>query len=216
MPEEQQERALITIDKLDKIGDDGVVAELSELGLDGERIMGILRALAAGEVPEGVDASALAAVRDLLDAACGVRLEFDPSLVRGMGYYTGAIFEIAHPELTYSIGGGGRYDGMIGRFSGTDVPAAGISFGFERLVDLVDIAGDGAETVGLVVDKKVPAQELVATKRALVDSGRKVLVAYRARNVQSVLDQLATLGATHFAFVRPGDSADALEIKPLA
>ncbi|WP_293697800.1 histidine--tRNA ligase [uncultured Agrococcus sp.] len=215
VPAEQQERALITVDKLDKIGDDGVVAELTESGLDGERVMGIIRALAAGQVPDDIDESALAAIRDLLDADCGVRLEFDPSLVRGMGYYTGAIFEIAHPELSYSIGGGGRYDGMIGRFSGTDVPAAGISFGFERLVDLVDIAGDGTETVGLVVDKKVPAQELVATKRSLVESGRKVLVANRARNVQSVLEQLSALGATHFAFVRPGDSADALEIKPL-
>lgn len=215
VPEEQQERALITVDKLDKIGDVGVVAELTESGLDGERVMSIIRALAAGQIPDGIDESALAAVRDLLDADCGVRLEFDPSLVRGMGYYTGAIFEIAHPELSYSIGGGGRYDGMIGRFSGTDVPAAGISFGFERLVDLVDIAGDGAETVGLVVDRKVSAQELVGMKRSLIESGRKVLVANRARNVQSVLEQLSALGATHFAFVRPGDSEDALEIKPL-
>ena len=67
-----------------------------------------------------------------------IPLVFDPFLVRGMGYYTGTIFELAHPSVDYSLGGGGRYDGMIGRFLGQDVPAVGFSIGFERIVDLVD------------------------------------------------------------------------------
>lgn len=215
VPEAQQEAALITVDKLDKIGRDGVVAELTEHGIDGEAVMAIIDRLQAGETPEGIDPSVLDTVRELLGSDLGVRVEFDPSLVRGMGYYTGAIFEIAHPELPYSIGGGGRYDGMIGRFSGNEVPAVGISLGFERLVDLVSIDGAVDEVVGLVVDKRMPAADLVRLKSELVAAGRSVLVAQRTKNVQSVLAQLAKLGATHFAFVREGTAAGDLEVKPL-
>ena len=215
VPEEQHGAALITIDKLDKIGADGVTVELNGMGLDGARVMSIIGQLQDGQVPEGMTEEQLSVVRELLAADCGVRLEFDPSLVRGMGYYTGAIYEIAHPDLPYSIGGGGRYDGMVGRFSGTDVPAAGISLGFERLVDLVELADDETETVGLVVDKRVTPGELVALKRALIRGGRRVLVAKKTKNVQSVLTQLADLGATHFAFVNEGTTEASLEVKKL-
>ena len=215
VPEQLQDSALITIDKLDKIGRDGVVGELVELGVDGEAVMAIIDQLQAGEVPAGIDAGVLDTVRELVASDLGVRVEFDPSLVRGMGYYTGAIFEIAHPELPYSIGGGGRYDGMIGRFSGTEVPAVGMSLGFERLVDLVEIDSDTDAVVGLVVDKKMPPLELVKLKSELVADGRSVLVAQRTNNVQRVLGQLAKLGATHFAFVREGMAAADLEVKPL-
>ena len=216
VPEQLQEQALITIDKLDKIGHDGVSAELNDMGIDGARVMQLIEGLAAGDVPEGFDPSHLETVRELLAADTGVRLEFDPSLVRGMGYYTGAIYEIAHPDLPYSIGGGGRYDGMIGRFSGTDVPAAGISLGFERLVDLVELSEDQTETVGLLVDKNVEPAQLIAIKRSLIAQDRRVLVAKRTKNVQGVLAQLTEQGATHFAFVSDGKSADELEVKPLA
>ena len=88
-------------------------------------------------------------------------LVFSPNLVRGMGYYTGTIFEIAHPDFDYSLGGGGRYDGMIGRFLGTDVPAAGFSLGFERLVELVELpASAAADAVALVYDPDVAAAVL--------------------------------------------------------
>src|SRR5690606_28634176 len=94
-----------------------------------------------------------------------IPLVFDPFLVRGMGYYTGTIFEVAHHSVDYSLGGGGRYDGMIGRFLGTDVPAVGFSLGFERLVDLVaDASGDSMPAVVLVHDKDVPMAELLAHK----------------------------------------------------
>ena len=215
VPAAQHESALITIDKLDKIGRDAVVAELSGSGVDGAAVMGLLDALAAGETPERIDESVLETIRELVAIDLGVRIEFDPSLVRGMGYYTGAIFEIAHPDLPYSIGGGGRYDGMIGRFSGTDVPAVGMSLGFERLVDLVTLSGDVTEVVGLVVDKRVAAADLVRLKSELVAGGRRVLVANRSKNVQRVLQQLGDLGATHFAFVGEGATAESLEVKPL-
>ena len=154
---ERRESALITIDKLDKIGVSGVVAELSEFGPDSAAVLGgflekIEPHLAGGGVPlttpdilsvlpDGIDPEAVASLETIANALTelpdGVQVRFDPTLVRGMGYYTGTIFEIAHPESGSSVGGGGRYDGMIGRFLGTDVPAAGFSIGFERIVDLL-------------------------------------------------------------------------------
>ncbi|GEK81061.1 histidine--tRNA ligase [Agrococcus baldri] len=225
VPAEQHDGALITVDKLDKIGAGGVTAELAERGVDGERLLATLeaiRALAAQpearpEALEGFDASVLEPVRELLAAEVGIRLEFDPTLVRGMGYYTGPIFEIAHPELPFSIGGGGRYDGMIGRFLGQELPAVGISLGFERLVDLVELpAAAGAETVALLLDKAVPAADALAVKRALVAAGQTVRMQRRTKNVTGLLEQLAASGATHFAFVRPGDTAPTLDIKPIS
>ncbi|MEY4312582.1 MAG: hypothetical protein RLZZ319_91, partial [Actinomycetota bacterium] len=146
------ESALITLDKLDKIGADGVLDELRERGA-GEPALTTLANLLASHstptsaptlsamtdaLPDGVAPEAVAELAAIADAVGrDVPLVFDPFLVRGMGYYTGAIFEVAHPALGYSLGGGGRYDGMIGRFLGTDVPAVGFSLGFERLVDLV-------------------------------------------------------------------------------
>src|SRR5690606_21120292 len=96
---------------------------------------------------------AVAAARPTTEGIDPVPLSFDPFLVRGMGYYTGTIFELAHPSVGYSLGGGGRYDGMIGRFLGQEVPAVGFSIGFERIVDLVAAQEDSAaEAIVLVHD----------------------------------------------------------------
>lgn len=216
VPEAEREAALITVDKLDKIGRDGVVAELVERGVDGARLLAVLDGVAAGDEGD-VPAEALAPIRELMAAHVGIRLELDPTLVRGMGYYTGAIFEIAHPDLPYSIGGGGRYDGMIGRFAGTELPAVGISLGFERLVDLVELPEPHArEVVALLVDKAVEPAEALAVKRDLVAAGQTVRMQRRTKNVQGMLAQLAASGATHFAILAPGASAAALDIKPIA
>ncbi|SDR80128.1 histidine--tRNA ligase [Agrococcus carbonis] len=213
---ELHEPALITVDKLDKIGPEGVTAELAERGVDGARLLAVVDAMREGEVPGGIDPAVLEPVRDLLGANVGIRLEFDPTLVRGMGYYTGPIFEIAHPDLPFSIGGGGRYDGMIGRFLGQELPAVGISLGFERLVDLVELPVEpGAETVALLVDKAVEPAAALAIKRDLVAAGQAVRMQRRTKNVTGLLEQLAASGATHFAFVRPGDTAESLEVKPI-
>lgn len=217
VPEAQREGALITVDKLDKVGRDGVVAELAERGVDGAALLATLDAIGAGEAPEGFDAVTLEPLRELMAAHVGVPLVLDPTLVRGMGYYTGAIFEVAHPEVPFSIGGGGRYDGMVGRFLGQEVPAVGISLGFERLVDLVELPEeDGREVVALLVDKQVPPVEALAIKRALVAQGRTVRMQRRPKNPQGLLDQLVAAGATHVAFVRPGDTAEELEPKPIS
>lgn len=224
VPAEQHEAALITVDKLDKIGREGVAEELGGRGVDGARLLatldgisGLVDATPAAIPLEGFDAAVLGPVRELLAASVGIRLEFDPTLVRGMGYYTGPIFEIAHPELPFSIGGGGRYDGMIGRFLGQEMPAVGISLGFERLVDLVELPAEaGGETVALLLDKAVDPADALAVKRELVAAGQTVRMQRRTKNVTGLLEQLAASGATHFAFVRPGDTAASLELKPIA
>jgi histidyl-tRNA synthetase len=136
IPEEGKPAAMIIIDKLDKIFAEGVVKELGEkFGAKvAETATGWLASLKSDlETPQEL-MEIFAAVESRFGKG---RLRFDPTLVRGMGYYTGTIFEIEHPESGSSIGGGGRYDGMIGRWLGDDVPAVGISIGFERAVDLV-------------------------------------------------------------------------------
>lgn len=230
---------LITIDKLDKIGPDGIVKELRDRDATasavdafetflrrpqtmefhpfGERQ--IRKALPDDAPDEIVDhlvgiGEAVAAGRDIEG---DIPLVFDPFLVRGMGYYTGTIFELAHPSVPYSLGGGGRYDGMIGRFLGQQVPAVGFSLGFERLVDLVELAADAdAQAVVLVHDADVPVAELVAHKAALVRAGSRVRLERRVKNFKALLERSAADGYTAFATVSAGAEAGSLELKPLA
>jgi len=136
----------------------------------------------------------------------GVSVSFDPTLVRGMGYYTGTIFEISHPGSGSSVGGGGRYDGMVGRFLGQHVPAVGFSIGFERVVDLIDVPGHaGPEAVALVFDRDSDPADLAALKRELVGRGHRVRLERRQKNMKALLDRVAAEGFTSFANV----SADA-------
>jgi histidyl-tRNA synthetase len=153
------------------------------------------------------------AARDLLairEAVPGVTLQFDPLLVRGMGYYTGPIFEVAHPDLGYSLGGGGRYDGMIGRFLGTDVAATGFSLGFERLIDLVDLGDDpDANASALFYDADAALTTVMALQSQLVSEGARVRLVKRPKNMKAALEQLAGEGFTRFATVSGSSQADA-------
>jgi histidyl-tRNA synthetase len=223
VPAELNERALITLDKLDKIGVDGVVTELGSLGITTDGLADTLSGFAdAGwpdttDAPAWLDEAAYADLQSLRAALPGVPLEFDPTLVRGMGYYTGTIFEIAHPDLGYSLGGGGRYDGMIGRFLGTDVPACGFSIGFERIVDL--LAGSDGETdnaVVLVHEKDADPAALVALKTTLVAQGLRVRLDKRTKNLKALLERAGAAGYGRFAFVASDDvTAGDLVFKPL-
>jgi histidyl-tRNA synthetase len=132
----------------------------------------------------------------VLAADGSARLVADPTLVRGMGYYTGPIFEIHHPSFSGSVGGGGRYDGMIGRFAGTDVPGCGFSIGFERVVDLVDASRlrPGRRQLALVHDDDVDAGRLVGWQRALIATGCDVRLVRRTRNLGRLLAGLASEG----------------------
>ena len=223
VPEALQPKALITLDKLDKIGLDAVVAELAELGVaDAAAMMRWIDLDADADASWGMldrapgdAAAALADLRALREALPGLPLRFDPLLVRGMGYYTGPIFEVAHPELGYSLGGGGRYDGMIGRFLGEDVPAAGFSIGFERVVDLIDVPGEiGPESIALVYDADAAPADLAAIKRELVSRGHRVRLEKRQKNMKTLLARIRDAGFTRFASVRAGVSdAAALELR---
>ena len=199
--------ALITIDKLDKIGVDGVVAELAQQGVPVDGLAEAFGELAAADWGLAVDPPAwldVEAYTDLLalqDALPEVELVFDPTLVRGMGYYTGTIFEIAHPSSTSSLGGGGRYDGMIGRFLGRDVPAVGFSIGFERIVDLLPDRLSGATATALLHDADVPAGVLLAAKRQAQEDGGRVRLERARRNRRAQLDALAADGFTRFGVV---------------
>ena len=222
--------ALITIDKLDKIGPSGVAAELRERGSADEAVTALeefleglaeptepygaaqIRALLPQGIPDDV-VEHLVGIGEAVGRSAALR--FDPFLVRGMGYYTGTIFEVEHPEVSYSLGGGGRYDGMIGRFLGQDVPAVGFSIGFERILDLVELdPAAGGDSVVLVHDKDVPVAELLAHKEALVASGARVRLEQRPRNLKGALERAAADGYTVFATVARGQ--DELELKPLA
>jgi histidyl-tRNA synthetase len=230
-------QALISIDKLDKIGAVGVVAELAEFGADSAAVLGGLLEriephLAGGGVPltitgilsvlpEGIDPDAVAALETLANALTGlpdgVEVRFDPTLVRGMGYYTGTIFEIAHPASGSSIGGGGRYDGMIGRFLGQDVPAAGFSIGFERIVDLIDVAdASTGDAIVLVYGNDVSVATLIGVKNELVARGIRVRLEKRVKNMTPLLERARLAGFASFAFVGADTgSAESLLLKPL-
>lgn len=214
---DSHEQVLITIDKLDKIGAPGVVKELRGRGLDDAAIDALdqFLSLPTGDQPTVFDAQSIraqlpgeadhAVVAELAmigSAVPSARLMFDPFLVRGMGYYTGTIFEIVHPDLPYSLGGGGRYDGMIGRFLGADVPAAGFSIGFERIVDLVQLAEvDQTGAVALVYETGVSAQTLMRLKAEVVAGGRRVRLEPAPRNLKPLLAKLAEAGFAEFALV---------------
>lgn len=220
VPVDQQERALITIDKLDKIGAAGVATELAESGVATDGLADALSASGWDLLDAAPGWLNTDAYRDLLALRAAVpnaTLQFDPTLVRGMGYYTGTIFEIAHPALSYSLGGGGRYDGMIGRFLGTDVPATGFSLGFERLVDLVNLPEpQGADAVALVHERGADPAAMIALKAELVASGKRVRLEPRIKNFRALLRQLEASGFTHFASVDGDSVADQLEFRSIS
>ncbi|MFS0867019.1 histidine--tRNA ligase [Microbacterium sp. 179-B 1A2 NHS] len=233
--EDERPGVLITIDKLDKVGPVGVIAELTERGVAPRAVEAFERflnrpqtldALPFGErqirraLPEGVADEVVAHLVGIGEAVAAARgttdipVLFDPFLVRGMGYYTGTIYELAHASVSYSLGGGGRYDGMIGRFLGQDVPAVGFSIGFERIVDLVAAGEDAAASaVVLIHDRDVPVAELAAHKAAYVADGKRVRLEQRTKNLKGLLERSAADGYAAFATVSAGEQPG--ELRPL-
>ncbi|OZD53376.1 histidine--tRNA ligase [Rhodococcus sp. 06-1477-1B] len=232
---EERPGVLITIDKLDKVGPSGVVAELRERGVTASAVdafAAYLERPAAGPsfdeagiraaLPDGIPDEVVAHLVELGETVAAARggavpLVFDPFLVRGMGYYTGTIFELAHPSVDYSLGGGGRYDGMIGRFLGQQVPAVGFSIGFERIVDLLPATdADGEDTVVLVHDRDVPFTQLLSLKTELIARGARVRVEQRPKNMKALLERSAADGYSSFATVNGDTTVETLELKPLS
>jgi len=193
--EEDRSSALITLDKLDKIEVTGVVSELRERLGDGVADKANYWLLAADlTVP-----SVLAPLFSAVDAG---RLRFDPTLVRGMGYYTGTIFEIEMPGEGSAIGGGGRYDGMVGKWLGTDVPAVGISIGFERVVDLVETT---APTNGVLLVLEETSVECIKNavrfQKELIAEGKSVRLELKPKKLNILLDSMLEAGFSQFALV---------------
>jgi histidyl-tRNA synthetase len=220
VPEAGRDGFFIILDKLDKIGWDGIRAELAGHGLAPEAVTAALDKIGAlqGLTPDKL-ADALAdalpnmparAVEDLATTtACLDRLakdyplswQFDPTLVRGMGYYTGQVFEISHPKMRSSVAGGGRYDKLIGRSLDRDVPACGFSIGFERIVDLLD-QGTRRDTVALLAEADVPVTEVLAAARELRSQGQAVEAVRRSGKFGAQLARLENAGFTAFIHLR--------------
>ncbi|NBS62118.1 MAG: histidine--tRNA ligase [Microbacteriaceae bacterium] len=202
-------KAMIIIDKLDKIAADGVVTELREQ-------FGDAVADKAAAWLASVDTSVIPAeLTSLFDAVEKGKLRFDPTLVRGMGYYTGAIFEIEHPGSGLAIGGGGRYDGMVGRWLGTDVPAVGISLGFDRVVELFEEPAKSSGVVLVLEDGSVAVlTKALAFQKALIAKGMQVRLEVRPKRLNLLLDSMAANGFSQFALV--DSTTTALDLKPIA
>lgn len=202
--------AMITIDKLDKIGVDGVSKELAERFGEavGAKAASWLAGISEADAPE---------LLAPLYAALGTKAEqlrFDPTLVRGMGYYTGVIFEIEHPQSSSSIGGGGRYDGMVGRWLGSDAPAVGISLGFERIVDLVSSETAAAPFKVLIFNQDQLAQALLIQDQA-VQAGVALRLELRPKNLKALLEQLSQSGAKEFATLEDSANFASLSFRQL-
>ena len=223
--EEDYDSIFITLDKMDKIGLDGVAKELAEEGYAQDKIdqyLGLFEMLAdKKDVAEGVsclsetlgealDPAVAESMKEIAAAVNAAKeadfaLVFDPTLVRGMSYYTGTIFEIAIPEFGGSCGGGGRYDEMIGKFTGQNVPACGFSIGFERIILLLMEQGfeipQRPKRVAYLIEKKYPAEKLVnvmAQAKEARANGQQVLVVRMNKNKKFQKEQLAKEGYEEF------------------
>ena len=221
-PEEDIEKVFITVDKMDKIGVDGVRAELMENGYSEEtadkylELMGQVTNDAGGvrrmgEILSGVleDGAAenLAEIMDTVMSVSGggFGLKFDPTLVRGMGYYTGTIFEVAMEGFGGSVAGGGRYDKMVGRFTGMDTPACGFSIGFERIVGILMDAGfvvpEKNAREAWMYEKGMGMErlsEILKEAMAARAEGKTVLVTQMNKNKKFQKEQLGKEGYTEF------------------
>lgn len=200
--EADRSSALITLDKLDKIEVTGVVSELRERLGDGVADKANTWLLAA-------DKTVPAVLSPLFSAVDETRLRFDPTLVRGMGYYTGTIFEIEMPGEGSAIGGGGRYDGMVGKWLGTDVPAVGISIGFERVVDLVSASTPTNGVLLVLEDSSIDCiKAAVGFQKDLIAQGKSVRLELKPKKLNILLDSMLEAGFSQFALV----SADTSEL----
>ena len=224
-PEDSYENIFIILDKMDKIGPDGVEKELKESGFKEESISKYLDLFQMAEKGQtGIKAieSLCSRLSGFLEEQVGQRLQeiiesveqtkeadfqmvFDPTLVRGMGYYTGTIFEIAIPEFGGSCGGGGRYDKMIGNFTGGAVPACGFSIGFERIILLLMEQGfqipKQPKRTAYLIEKNYPAEKLCEVMKKAQQArrdGQQVLVARMNKNKKFQKEKLTAEGYETF------------------
>ena len=226
--EEDYDSVFITLDKMDKIGLDGVAAELKENGYAEESVEKYLDLFKeiTGDVegvrmckeklqgylaPEAADGLEMIISCVEQEREADFRMKFDPTLVRGMSYYTGTIFEISMDEFGGSVGGGGRYDKMIGKFTGQDTPAVGFSIGFERIVMLLLERGYQVPTSrpkkAYLLEKKISREKLLEVldqAKAERAAGNQVMIMNMKKNKKFQKEQLAEQGYTDITEVYNG------------
>lgn len=232
--EEEFEMVFITIDKLDKIGLDGVEKELSEKSSQPEassKLVCFLRKVSDNiknndlfeflpvEVSEYVVdelKQIMLSVETLSDGE--YKIVFDPTLVRGMGYYTGPIFEIEDKDFPSSIAGGGRYDNMIGKYSGKDVPACGFSIGFERIMSLLEERGSSLvcsniKQVVIYDVQNVSDDYVLAFAKKSRNGNNTVSIQKRRNNTRKQLADLVGLGYSSYCLL--DSELDDPEFRPM-
>lgn len=218
--EEEYDNVFITLDKMDKIGIDGVAEELVKQGYPQENVDKYLELFKETEGKKNLDAIKVIAdkIGDFLDEdtrnnldeiitsvdsakSAQFEMEFDPTLVRGMSYYTGTIFEIAMTQYGGSCGGGGRYDKMVGKFLGQDTPACGFSIGFERIIMIMMDEGfkipGASDNVAFLIEKGIKGErltEIIKEAQKERAEGKKVLTVRMAKNKKFQKQQLAEQG----------------------
>lgn len=212
----------ITLDKMDKIGLDGVEQELLADGYAKELVdkyLSLFQGMQTAEdtlsfieekLEDFLENEVRTSFRDIIESVNATKsdcfkLVFDPTLVRGMSYYTGTIFEIAMPEFGGSCGGGGRYDGMVGRFTGKDVPACGFSIGFERIILILLENGfqipNQSKKIAYLVEKGVSNEalrEVIGKAQKERENGAQVLVVRMNKNKKFQKEQLTAQGYEEF------------------
>ena len=216
--EEDYDEVFIILDKMDKIGAQGVADELLEMGYDREKAESYLKLFEeASPDVEGIrflkeklgdflpdeTAEGMEMIISSVEAAkeCEFMISFDPTLVRGQSYYTGTIFEVRMDDFGGSVAGGGRYDRMIGRFTGQDTPACGFSIGFERIVMLLVENGYEVPRKGVrkayLLEKKMTKEgilKVLALAKADREAGCQALVVNMKKNKKFQKEQLAKEG----------------------
>ena len=221
-PEESFDSVFITLDKMDKIGLEGVETELLENGFAKgavDKYLELYKGLEKAEngvaylaerLKDVLDISVTEGLQEIIDSvratkSSDFKMVFDAALVRGMSYYTGTIFEIAIPEFGGSCGGGGRYDKMVGKFTGNDVPACGFSIGFERIIMLLMESGFKVpaqpKKTAYLIEKGVGGQmlcDIIAKAQERRKDGTQVLVARMNKNKKFQKEQLTAQGYEEF------------------
>ena len=218
--EEDYDEVFIVLDKMDKIGPEGVEAELIEMGYTSESVktyLSLFDEVASdvsgvrylkeklGDYLSDETADGLELIMSSVEAAkeCDFKLQFTPTLVRGQSYYTGTIFEVTMDDFGGSVAGGGRYDKMVGKFTGQDTPACGFSIGFERIVMLLLENGykvpGGRQKKAYLLEKKLPKEamlKVLALAKADREAGRQVLIVNMKKNKKFQKEQLIEDGYT--------------------
>ena len=221
--EEDYDEVFIVLDKMDKIGPEGVEAELIEMGYTRESVktyLSLFDEVASdvsgvrylkeklGDYLSDETADGLELIMSSVEAAkeCDFKLQFTPTLVRGQSYYTGTIFEVTMDDFGGSVAGGGRYDKMIGKFTGQDTPACGFSIGFERIVMMLLENGykvpGGRQKKAYLLEKKLPKEtmlKVLALAKADREAGRQVLIVNMKKNKKFQKEQLIEDGYTEIA-----------------